>query len=71
MRTTLYPAFHHEFIAVSGESRPGLPPNEATRDLFTRVDTALHVTAFPWRTRSAPACGVGAERRATAAAGSA
>jgi enamine deaminase RidA (YjgF/YER057c/UK114 family) len=41
MRTTLYPAFHHEFIAVSGESRPGLPPNEATRDLFTRVDTAL------------------------------
>jgi hypothetical protein len=41
MRTTLYPAFHHEFIAVSGESRPGLPPNEATRDLFTRFDTAL------------------------------
>ena len=26
MRTTLYAAFRHEFIAVSGESRPGLPP---------------------------------------------
>ena len=23
MRTTLYAAFRHEFIAVSGESRPG------------------------------------------------
>src|SRR5262245_60499466 len=47
MRTTLYPAFHHEFIAVSGESRPCLPPNEATRDLFTRFDTALQPQALP------------------------
>jgi len=42
MRTTLYPSFSHEFIAVSGESRPGLPPDEATRDLFARFNTALN-----------------------------
>jgi enamine deaminase RidA (YjgF/YER057c/UK114 family) len=43
MRTTLYPSLRHEFIAVSGESRPGLPPDEATRDLLARFDTALQV----------------------------
>jgi enamine deaminase RidA (YjgF/YER057c/UK114 family) len=42
MRTTLYPAFNHEFITVSGESRPGLPPDEAARDLFARVTDELH-----------------------------
>ena len=42
MRTTLYTAFRHEFIAVSGESRPGLPPAEAARDLFARITTELH-----------------------------
>jgi len=41
MRTTLYPAFRHEFIALSGESRPGLPPDEAARDLFARFTTEL------------------------------
>ena len=41
MRTMLYPSFHHEFIAVSGESRPGLPPDEAARDLFARFTTEL------------------------------
>jgi enamine deaminase RidA (YjgF/YER057c/UK114 family) len=41
MRTTLYPSFSHEFIAVSGESRPGLPPDEAARDLFARFNTEL------------------------------
>src|SRR5262249_31152076 len=42
MRTTLYPAFGHEFITVSGESRPGLPPDEAARDLFARFNTELN-----------------------------
>jgi enamine deaminase RidA (YjgF/YER057c/UK114 family) len=42
MRTTLYPAFGHEFITVSGESRPGLPPDEAARDLFAHFTTELH-----------------------------
>lgn len=42
MRTTLYPSFRHEFIAVSGESRPGLPADEAARDLFARCTTELH-----------------------------
>ena len=46
MRTTLYAAFHHEFIAVSGESRPDLPPDEAARDLFARVTTELHVHGY-------------------------
>ena len=46
MRTTLYAAFRHEFIAVSGESRPDLPPDEAARDLFARVTTELHVHGF-------------------------
>jgi enamine deaminase RidA (YjgF/YER057c/UK114 family) len=46
MRTTLYPAFRHEFIAISGESRPGLPPDEATHDLFARVSTELHAYGF-------------------------
>ena len=32
MRTTLYPFFNHEFITISGEIRPGLPPDEAARD---------------------------------------
>src|SRR5215475_5223731 len=41
MRTMLYPAFGHEFITVSGESRPGLPPDEAARDLFARCATEL------------------------------
>jgi enamine deaminase RidA (YjgF/YER057c/UK114 family) len=41
MRTMLYPAFGHEFITVSGESRPGLPPDEAARDLFARFSTEL------------------------------
>jgi enamine deaminase RidA (YjgF/YER057c/UK114 family) len=41
MRTTLYPFFSHEFITVSGESRPGLSPDEAARDLFTRFNTEL------------------------------
>ena len=41
MRTTLYPSLGHEFIAVSGESRPGLPLGEATRDLFAHFNTAL------------------------------
>jgi enamine deaminase RidA (YjgF/YER057c/UK114 family) len=41
MRTTLYPAWRHEFIAICGESRPGLPPDEAARDLFTRFATEL------------------------------
>ena len=43
MRTTLYPPFRHEFIAVSSESHPGLPPAEAARDLFARISTELHV----------------------------
>ena len=43
MRTTLYPSLRHAFIAVCGESRPGLPPDEATRDLLARFDTALQV----------------------------
>ena len=43
MRTTLYPLFNHEFITISGESRPGLPPDEAARDLFARFNTELHV----------------------------
>jgi enamine deaminase RidA (YjgF/YER057c/UK114 family) len=42
MRTTLYPAFGHEFLALSGESCPGLPPDEAARDLFARFTTELH-----------------------------
>jgi enamine deaminase RidA (YjgF/YER057c/UK114 family) len=42
MRTTLYAAFRHEFIAVSGESRPGLPPAAAAHDLFARITTELH-----------------------------
>ena len=41
MRTMLYPAFGHEFITVSGESRSGLPPNEAARDLFARCSIEL------------------------------
>jgi enamine deaminase RidA (YjgF/YER057c/UK114 family) len=41
MRTTLYPAFGHEFISISGESHPGLPPDEAARDLFARCTTEL------------------------------
>src|SRR5262245_21670386 len=41
MRTMLYPAFGHEFITVSSESRPGLPPGEAARDLFARFSTEL------------------------------
>src|SRR5215510_13778006 len=41
MRTTLYPAWRHEFIAICGESRPGLPPDEAARALFTRFATEL------------------------------
>src|SRR5262245_7518578 len=41
MRTTLYLALRHEFIALCGESRPGLPPDEAARDLFARFATAL------------------------------
>jgi hypothetical protein len=31
MQTTLYAAFRPEFIAVSGESRPDLPPDHALR----------------------------------------
>jgi hypothetical protein len=46
MRTTLYAAFRHEFIAVSGESRPDLPPDEATHDLFARVTAELHIHGF-------------------------
>ena len=42
MRTTLYTAFRHEFITVSGESRPGLPPAEAAHDLFARITAELH-----------------------------
>ena len=42
MRTILYPSFSHEFITVSGESRPGLPPDEAARDLFARFNTELN-----------------------------
>src|SRR5215470_10461364 len=42
MRTTLSTAFRHEFIAVSSESHPGLPPAEAARDLFARITTELH-----------------------------
>ena len=42
MRTTLYPAFGYEFITVSGESRPGLPPDEAARDLFVHFTTELN-----------------------------
>src|SRR5215475_4239621 len=37
------PSFRpHEFITVSGESRPGLPPDEAARDLFARFSTELN-----------------------------
>lgn len=43
MRTMLYPAFNHEFISISGESRPGLPPDEAARDLFACFNTELNV----------------------------
>lgn len=46
MRTTLYPTCQHEFIAVSGESRPGMPPDAATRDLLTRFNTALQTHAL-------------------------
>jgi enamine deaminase RidA (YjgF/YER057c/UK114 family) len=42
MRMTLYPFFGHEFIAISGESRSGLPPDEAARDLFAHFNTALN-----------------------------
>ena len=42
MRLMLYPSFGHELITISGESRPGLPPDEAARDLFDRFNTALH-----------------------------
>ena len=42
MRMTLYPSFNHEFITISGESRPGLPPDEAAHDLFTRFNTELN-----------------------------
>jgi hypothetical protein len=42
MRATLYSAFGHEFITVSGESRPGLPPDAAARDLFARFTTELN-----------------------------
>jgi len=42
MRTTLYPAFNHEFITVSGESHSGLPPDEVARDLFARITAELH-----------------------------
>jgi enamine deaminase RidA (YjgF/YER057c/UK114 family) len=42
MRTTLYTAFRHEFIAVSGESLPGLPPAEAAHDLFARITAELN-----------------------------
>jgi enamine deaminase RidA (YjgF/YER057c/UK114 family) len=42
MRLTLYPSFGHEFITLSGESRPGLPSDEAAHELFARFDTALH-----------------------------
>ncbi|HEY7495647.1 MAG TPA: RidA family protein [Candidatus Tectomicrobia bacterium] len=42
MHTTLYSSFGHELVAVSGESRPGLPPDEAGRDLFARFNTELH-----------------------------
>jgi enamine deaminase RidA (YjgF/YER057c/UK114 family) len=41
MRMTLYLALRHEFIALCGESRPGLPPDEAARDLFARFATEL------------------------------
>src|SRR5262245_57720606 len=41
MRTMLYPACGHEFLPVTGESRPGLPPDEATRDLFARFSPEL------------------------------
>ena len=41
MRTTLYPAWRHEFIAICGESRPGRPADEAARDLFARFSTEL------------------------------
>ena len=34
-------SFRHEFIAISGESRPGLPPDEAARDLFARFTAEL------------------------------
>jgi enamine deaminase RidA (YjgF/YER057c/UK114 family) len=44
MRTTLYPAWRHEFIAICGESRPGLPPDEAARDLFARFAAELDDT---------------------------
>ena len=41
MRTMFYPALDYEFIALSGESRPGLPPDEAARDLFARFNIEL------------------------------
>jgi hypothetical protein len=55
MRTTLYLALRHEFIALCGESRPGLPPDEAARDLcFPKIDSTGHSTGVeqsphPWK----------------------
>src|SRR5215831_12435833 len=46
MRMTLYPALRHEFIAISGESRPGLPPDAAARDLFAHFSTELQANGL-------------------------
>src|SRR5262245_38333878 len=69
MRTTLYAAFRHEFIAVSGESRPGLPPAEAARDLFARITPELHAHGLSLADTVRTPSGDGTGRRATAVVG--
>src|SRR5215510_15670613 len=69
MRTTLYAAFRHEFIAVSGESHPDCLPTRQPGTSSPASPPSCTSTAFPWTTPSAPASGVGTGQRATAAAG--
>lgn len=41
MRLTVYPWQQHEFFFLSGESRPGRPPDEGARELFGCFQEAL------------------------------
>ena len=42
MRVTVYPWLNHEWVQMSGESKPGLRGDEAGRELLDRFDGALH-----------------------------
>ncbi|HLG71146.1 MAG TPA: hypothetical protein VK009_12040 [Chloroflexota bacterium] len=42
MRVRVYPWLGHEWVEISGESKPGLPGDEAGRELLDRFDGALH-----------------------------